>query len=308
MSAEPIVYLNGDFLPAAVACLPLTDLGLHGVAATEMTRTFGHRCFRLDDHLDRLNSSMGKLGLHTDLLRGDWQDITGSVVEHNSALISAQQDLLVNHLVTAGPNPAYATPPTSQDSSPITTICVQTFPLPFARWAHKYDSGQHLIVPEIRQIPANCLDPGIKSRNRLHWYLADRQARETDVQASALLSDLNGHLTETGSGNFYIVRGNTIFTPPRHATLNGVSQYVVRDIAKYLGLGFEERDIRLDWALAAEEALTSSTPYCVLPVTQINRQPIGDGKPGPVFHKILETWNVTVGMDIARQAMSGRDG
>ncbi len=80
------------------------------------------------------------------------------------------------------------------------TIYVRTFPLRFAQWATKYQNGQHLVIPEMRQIPAECLSPRIKSRNRLHWYLADRQAREIDADASALLLDLEGHLTETSRG------------------------------------------------------------------------------------------------------------
>ncbi len=303
MSAEPIVYFNGEYLPANEARIPLFDLGLHGVAATEMTRTFGHRCYRLDDHLDRLNNSMSKLGLHADLLRDDWQRITQTVVEHNAALISGDADLLVNHLVTAGPHPSYGTAKPGAATERV-TICVQAFPIPFARFADQYETGQHLVVPDVRHIPPECLEPGIKSRNRLHWYLADRAAREIDPAAAALLCDMDGQLTETSAGNFFIVEGDAIVTPPLRNILNGISRTVVRDIARYLDRRFLEQEISLDRALSAQEALTSSTTYCVLPVTRINQQPIGDGIPGAVFGQVLETWNMTVGLDIAGQARS----
>lgn len=299
MSAEPIVYLNGEYLAASQASVSLADWGLHGVAVTEMTRTFGQRCFRLDDHLDRLNASADHLGLPVDLLRDDWQKITQTVVEHHAAIIGKTGELMVNHVVTAGVNLMNGAP-----TDPGPTIYVRTFPLRFSRWAAKYRTGQHLVVPEMRQIPAECLNPKIKSRNRLHWYLADQRAREIADDASAVLLDLNGHLTETSAGNFFIIRHNTILTPRQEVTLGGISRMVVRDIAQFLDVGYEEQNITLGDALAADEAFTSSTGYCVLPVTRIDGQPIGDGRPGLLYQRILETWNMMAGLDIAAQAVA----
>lgn len=299
MSHEPIVYLNGEYLPASQARVSLADWGLHGVAATEMTRTFRGRCFRLDDHLDRLNDSLRRLGIDVDLLRDEWTAMTHKVVEHHAALLGGEGELLVNHLVTAGINPVYAA---ATGGGP--TVCVQTFPLRFSRWAAQYSTGQHLVVPETRQVPPQCIDPRIKSRNRLHWYLADRQAREQADTAAALLLDLDGHLTETSFGNFYIVRAGTILTPRFEKTLGGVSRRVVADIARFLGVPFEQADLTVDDALAADEVFTSSTPYCVLPVTKLNDTVLGDGRPGPLYQQILETWNTMVGLDIAAQARS----
>jgi len=298
MSAEPIVYLNGEYLAASQASVSLADWGLHGVAVTEMTRTFGQRCFRLDDHLDRLNASADQLGIPVDLLRDDWHTITETVVSHHAALLGETDELMVNHVITAGLNPMNAAP---EHMGP--TIYVRTFPLRFSRWAAKYQNGQHLVVPEMRQIPAECLNPKIKSRNRLHWFLADRRAREIADDASALLLDLDGHLTETSAGNFFIVRENTILTPQHEVTLGGISRMVVRDIAQFLGVGYEEQNITPADALAADEVFTSSTGYCVLPVTKIDGQPIGDGQPGALYQRILETWNLMAGLDIAAQAV-----
>ena len=53
---------------------------------------------------------------------------------------------------------------------------------------------------------------------------------------------------------------------------------------------------------AAEEVLLSSTPFCVLPCTRLNGQPIAAGKPGEIFHRLLAAWNEIVGVDIAHQA------
>lgn len=296
MPELPLTYINGEMRSAEQAALPLADMGLHGVAATEMTRTFRHRCFRLEEHLDRLESSLDALSIDGPLSRDEWRNITEQVLAHNTSLIRPDEDLMVNHLVTAGGHPAYG----SVDDRP--TVCVQTIPLQFSRWAARYSVGQHLIVPNVRAIPPQCIDPRIKSRNRLHWYLADRQARQVDETAVALLLDCDGHLTETSSGNFFIVRQGRLITPRLTKTLNGVSQQVVIEFAAELRIPFEERDITLDGAMSADEAFCSSTSYCLLPVTRLNSAMIGDGQPGRIYRRLLDAWNASVGVDIVAQA------
>jgi branched-chain amino acid aminotransferase len=51
----------------------------------------------------------------------------------------------------------------------------------------------------------------------------------------------------------------------------------------------------------AEEAFTASTPYCLLPVTKINGVAVGDGRPGPIWRRLLSTWSELVGVNIERQ-------
>ena len=50
------------------------------------------------------------------------------------------------------------------------------------------------------------------------------------------------------------------------------------------------------------EAFLTSTPNCLLPVTQFNSRPIGAGQPGDIFHQLLRAWNEMVEIDIADQA------
>lgn len=297
MSKSPTIYLNGKMLLAAKASLPLTDWGLHGVAATEMTRTFRHACFRLEEHLDRLQSSLEAIGIENGPTRDEWREITRQVLAQNVALIAAGDDLLLNHYVTAGGNPAYGA-----TSPPQPTVCVQTFPLSFFRWAEKYATGGHLIVPDARHIPPRCIDPRIKSRNRLHWYLADRQAKRIDETATALLLDEKDYVTETSAGNFFIVNNGVLLTPRFKSTLNGISQSVAIEIANELEIPVAEYDLTVFDVYSAEEAFTSSTPYCLLPVTRVNSQQIGAGKPGPVYCRLMEAWNELVGMNIIEQA------
>ena len=185
------------------------------------------------------------------------------------------------------------------------TVCVHTFPLPFELWAKKMLSGQHLVTPSIRHIPPQCYDPQMKCRSRMHFYLADREARLVDPEASALLLDLDGNITETNAANFFIVERGTVVSPTTHNTLPGISRAMVIELCGQLGIPFVERDFPVFDAIKADEAFTTSTPYCILPVTKLNGIPIGDGKPGPMVPRLLTAWSDEVGLDIAQQIQLG---
>ena len=295
-----LAYLNGKYIPGDCASLPVWDRGVvQGATVTEMIRTFQRLPFRLPQHLARLRCSLNYLGVVIDQSDDDLSGIVQRVIESHAPTLPSQAELGIVIFVTPGAIPMYAGEfPVSEAP----TVCVHTFPLPFRQWAAKYQHGQSLVVPTIRQIPSEILDPRFKYRSRLHWYLADREAHAIDSSAVALLQNTVGHLTETNSGNFFIVTRGTIRTAREADSLPGISQQFVRELAKELAIPYQVGDITLAAALAAEEAFVTSTTYCVLPVTRINQQAIGTGNLGPVTLALLRRWSEQVGLDIVQQA------
>jgi branched-chain amino acid aminotransferase len=165
--------------------------------------------------------------------------------------------------------------------------------------------GAHLVTPSVRQVPPQCWDPGMKCRSRMHYYLADLEARQVDPEASALLLDLDGNVTETSAANFLILEQGTLRSPTTRNTLAGISRQTVIELAAQLGIPFAECELQLLSALIADEAFLSSTPYCLMPVTRINGQPIGNGRPGPVYRRLMAAWSAAVGLDIEGQIQAG---
>ncbi|MFN9374340.1 MAG: aminotransferase class IV [Planctomycetaceae bacterium] len=304
--AEPLAYLNGRLSPWSQTALPLSDLGLvMGASVTEMARTFGHTCFRLGDHIDRLYRSLRHVGFPVELTPAAFHDAVLDLLRHNAPLVPAHHDLGISMNVTAGTALIY-TGAKGKATTRRPTVCIHTFPLPFELWAAKYSAGQHVVTPSIRHLPPECLDPKLKSRSRMHWYLADEQARLVDPQAIALLLDRNDNITETSTANFFLVtQGGRVITAPPHNTLQGISQLAVFELCADLQIPCEQRDFQTYDVVNADEAFTSSTPYCILPVTKINGKPIGTGRPGPVFARLLSAWSQQVGLDIARQMTQG---
>ncbi len=301
---EALVFLNGRMVPASQAHLAIFDAGIVlGATVTEMTRTFHRRPWRLADHLDRLFRSLRYTRMDIGLSKEQLAGISNELVEHNARLLD-DGELGLIHFVTAGEYPTYAGS-AGRAARTTPTVCAHTFPMPFELWANKMRTGAHLVTPSIRHVPPQCCDPKMKYRSRMHYYLADQEARLVDPEASALLLDLAGNVTETSGANFLLVERGTIVSPTTANTLPGISRAMVIELAGKLSIPFVERDIQVHSVMNADEAFTSSTPYCLMPVTRINGVPIGDGKPGTVLRRLLAAWSEEVGLDIEKQIQEG---
>lgn len=302
---EPIVYLNGRMLPASEAHLAIYDAGVVlGATVTEQTRTFRKQPFRLDEHLARLYRSLKYVRLDIGLSPSDLARLSHELIAHNAQLIGEEDDLGLIHFVTAGEYATYAGL-SGRPARTTPTVCIHTFPLPFEMWAPKMLVGAHLVTPSIRHVPPQCYDPKMKYRSRMHFYLADREARLADPDASALLLDLDGNITETGAANILIVERGHIVSPTTRNILPGVSRAMVIELAGKLGIPFVERDLQVYDVLNADEAFLTSTPFCMMPVTRLNGVNLAAGKPGPVYRKLLNAWSQEVGIDIEQQIIAG---
>jgi branched-chain amino acid aminotransferase len=302
---EPLVYLNGRMVPASQAHLAICDAGIVlGATVTEMTRTFHLRPWRLGDHLDRLFRSLRCTRMDVGLTKEQLAAIAQELLEHNARLLDEGGELGLILFVTAGEYPTYAGS-AGRPARTTPTVCIHTFPMPFELWARKMQTGAHLVTPSTRHVPPQCYDPKMKYRSRMHFYLADQEARLVDPEASALLLDLAGNVTETSAANFLLVERGAIVSPTTVNTLPGISRATVIDLAGKLGIPFVERDLQVYSAINADEAFLASTPYCLMPVTKINGVSIGDGRPGPMVRQLLAAWSAEVGLDIEKQIQEG---
>ena len=302
---EPLVYLNGRLVPASQAHLAIYDAGIVlGATVTEMTRTFRHEPFRLEDHLARLFRALKYVRLDIGLSLDELAARSHELLAHNLKTIDSRDDLGLIHFVTAG---EYATYAGSAGGAARTTptVCMHTFPLPWELWAQRVRQGIHLVTPSIRHVPPQCFDPKMKYRSRMHYFLADQEARLVDPEASALLLDLDGNLTETSGANLLLVARGAIASPTLRTTLPGISRATVIELAAELGIPFVERDLQVYSAINADEAFVTSTPYCLLPVTKVNGIAIGGGQPGPVFRALQAAWSKRVGVEIEKQIVDG---
>ena len=295
-----LVFLNDRWIPAAEAGVPLVDGGfVQGATAAEQLRTFSGRIFHFDEHIDRLDRSLAVLGVTLPLARNELRAAAERLVAHNHALLADGDDLGLSIFVTPGDYPAYAT---RGRTRPL--LGMHTYPLPFRLWAAKYAEGQHLAVSTVRQVPPECWPPHVKCRSRLHYYLADRETAARFPGARALLLDLHGWVSEASTANVMVFRRDEgLLSPPLERVLPGVSLAVTFELARRIGWNARHRDLTVDDVATADEVLLSSTPFCLLPVTQFDGRPVGGGSPGPVFAQLLGEWSRLAALDIAAQAL-----
>jgi branched-chain amino acid aminotransferase len=285
-----LAFLNGQFVPDEEARLPLHDAGfVFGATVTDLCRTFHHQFFRLTDHVARFRQSCELARIAKPMSEQELIRLAEELVSKNVALVRAEEDL---SLVM------FATPGVMGEGPP--TLGMYTFEVPLERYAPLFREGAHLVTPTTRQVSS--IDPRIKHRSRLHWWIAGREAHEVEPDAWALLLDTNGYVTETAAANFLIITDGTVYTPPRTTILNGISLLTVEEICRGLGIPFQEQSITPEDCMKADEALLTGTAFCVAGVSQINGVSIP--WPGKVFEKLLEVWNQRVGLDIRAQILS----
>jgi branched-subunit amino acid aminotransferase/4-amino-4-deoxychorismate lyase len=227
---------------------------------------------------------------------------TQELAAANCKLLQQHEDIGIVHFITPGENALYAG--SAGSAGALTpTICIHSFPLRFSMWRHLFVEGAHVVTPSIRHIPPQCIEPKMKNRSRLHWFLADKQSQAVDPRAITLLLDLDGNVTECAGSNFVIIKGRTIITPTTRNILWGISLQTVKELAPSLGMEFIEKDFQPYDVINADEAWLTTTPYCLAPCTKINNIPIGDGKPGPWFKAMQQAWSQRGGLDIEAQVM-----
>ncbi len=298
---ESQVYLNGNMLPASRASINIYDAGVvQGATVTEMVRTFHQHLYRLDDHLARIERSLRYVRFDIGMTINELGHVCEELAKTNAELLGPDDELGLVIFITAGENRLYAgSAGASARQTP--TICVHTFPLPFDVFAKKMREGVHVVTPSTRHVPPQCCDPNMKCRSRMHYYLADQEAKLVDPDSVALLLDLDGNVTETSGANFLIVENGTIVSPTLRNTLPGISRMTVIELAESLRIPFVERDFQPFSVVNADEAFLATTPYCLMPATKINGITIGSGRPGEVFGKLMEAWSREVDIDILGQ-------
>jgi len=304
MLSEPVVYIRGRFVPASEANISIYDFGIVlGATVTDLLRTFQQRTYRLEDHVRRFYDSCKYSRISPPISLDETTGITRELVRKNAEAAGPDTELAIVYFITPGENFVYAG--SAAPGGKLTpTFCIHSFPLPFHLFRHFFETGLHLVTPSTRHVPPECVDPKIKNRSRLHWWLAEQEAHLVDPCAMPLLLDLQGNLTETSGSNFLLVRNGTVYSAAPRNILLGISRKVVIEICHKLGIAFVERDLQVHDAITADEAFVTTTPYCMAPVTRFNGVTVGDGAVGgPIYNRILQAWSEAVGVDIRAQVL-----
>ena len=305
MSRERIAYHNGQFLPERDVRIPFRDRGVkYGDAVFDTTRTFGHRIFKLGEHVERLYRSLRYLRIDPGLPPARMVEVTEEVLRLNLPLLGPDEDYWVTQRVTRGLDPGDRAL-FGQDGP---TVIVECLPLPLKERASLYRDGIRVQVPSVRRTAPDALSPRTKTHNYLNVLAGDLEVKARDPQAWAILLDVNGNLAEGIGSNIFLVQGGTVFTPREQFVLAGISRQTVLDLAREIGVPVVERDLDLFDAYNAEEAFLTSTSLCICPVQSINGVRVGQPAiPGAVTGRLIEAYCRLVDFDFVAQYLKRLD-
>lgn len=294
--ADFTAYWNGEWVSYPQIKIEPNDRGFFvGDAIYDAERTFNGKSFRLKDHIDRLYRSLNYIRLDPGLSPQEMLDISEEAIRRNEHMLAELGDLTIHQYVTRGPGKW------TRDAGPPTVI-VDILPIDFARFGPLYKPGIHAVIARTRSYSPEQLDPKIKHISRMNFSLADLEAAAVDPEAWAVLTDLDGNITEGVSNNVFLVTDGVLRTSGDRSNLQGVSRRIVFELARQLDIPVVEEDLQPYDFYTADEAFFSQTSFCILPVVKVDTRPLGDGKPGPITQQLLAAWSEKVGVDIADQA------
>lgn len=300
---EKQVFFNGSFIPESQAKISIYDSSLmFGDMVFEMTRSFNKKQFKLREHLERLYASIKYLRIPIKMSIDKMEKHVYETIEVNEPLFKDDDEHRVMIDVTRGLLSIY------QDVVGVhkgPNIIIADFPL---RWTissmgHLYDTGINAVIPSQRAIPAWLLESKVKNRSRLHYLMANIEVSNYAGKDNwALLLDPDGFIAEGTGDNFFIVKDNELFTPEPRNILRGISRnYIMKELAPELGLNCYEKNLEPYDVITANEAFMTGTPFCILPVTNLNSVTIGNGKMEKITKQLIDKWSKNVGVDIIAQ-------
>lgn len=309
---DRITYVNGQWVKDNEAVISIYDRGYTlGYSVYESLRTFKKRCWQTKEHVERGWQSLKMARINPGISKKELEQLCIECADQNQHLLGENEDYCIMFDITPGVFDRTVLPdahgralwelPENQEIK--STIIVKPIPLApmFVKIARFYSTGCHVVHASIRHLPPQCLDPKIKTYNRLSSVLATHEVKLIDVEAMPLLLDINGNLSEGDIWNLWLVRDGRLLTPGPKNILRGVSRANIIKLAEKLKIPVVEGDLQ-PWDLYnADEAFASSTPWSILPIGRYMNVPIGDKVPGPITKRLCQEWSKWVGIDIIKQ-------
>ena len=300
MKSRRGIWHNGEIKPESEAKFSIyTEAAMRGYVF-EMTRSFNLVTFKLEEHLERLFRSAKYIGLKVPYTLDQLVVACTELIRVNEFDEGVEHRLIINFY--GGALSIYGDVEGIEKGP---QVMIADIPM---NWTTKgmdklYETGINAIIPNQKVIPSYILDNRVKHHNRLHFARANMEISDLPgIHNWPLLTDDHNYIAEFPGANVFIVKNDVILTPFSLNILEGISRkYVMGQLSGLIFMECVEKNLLPYDILNATEAFCTATPFCILPVTKINGQNIGDGKPGKVTMRLLNRWSANVGVDIVQQ-------
>ena len=281
---DTLCYLNGDYGSLRDAKVSVLDRGfVFGDGIYEVVPVYDCKLFRFDEHMARLNRSLGKVRISNPLSAGEWLERCRKLIAA-TADKDGVRDQLVYIQVTRG-----------------VALRDHVMPADIAPTVFMMVSPMKPPTPEQRHHGVACVTArdfrwergDIKTISLLGNVLARQLSADHGAMETILFRD--GFLTEASACNVWVVHeGAVLGAPKSEHVLEGIRYELIRELCEECGIAYNLRPIPEADVTAADELLLSSATKELLPVTTLDGDAVGHGamrgKPGPVYARLYEAY------------------
>jgi branched-chain amino acid aminotransferase len=270
--------MNGTFVDWKDATIHIASHVIHyGSGVFEGARCYetpkGSACFRLDEHLVRLQRSGKIYRMEYPLDLGGWREAVLQTIRVNNMKACYIRPIVYRGYDTLGVNPL----PNPVDAA----ILVWEWGAYLGQDA--LEQGVDVKVSTWARMAPNTLPAMAKSTaNYANSQLIKMEAL-ADGYSEGIALDVYGSVSEGSGQNIFIVRDGALLTPPLSASvLGGITRDSIMTLARDLGFSVTETNLPRESLYIADEVFVVGTAAEVTPIRSIDKIVIGRGRRGPI--------------------------
>ena len=274
--SEPIVYVNGDYVPLSDAKISILDQGfLLGDGVFDVVSAWKGVVFKLDEHVERLFLSLRAAGLRSTLDVEGWKAVILETVRR-----CGFDDASIRFVVTRGVPREIISDPREHDPTEI----VWAAPYIFLADEQKRSEGIRLGISHLRGFSPDTLDPRYKALDRLHFQLARLEVVSGGYD-DVIWLNAAGYIAEGPASNVFVVKKGELYTPGNEI-LRGITRQSFLEVAEREGVPVREADLTAFDLYSADEVFTTSTAGAALPVREVAGRELPGPVPGPITQQL----------------------
>ncbi len=278
MTSELQIYIDGEYYPKSQAKISVYDHGfLYGDGVFEGIRAYNGSVFKLKEHVDRLYRSAHAIMLNIPLTR---EEMVQAVVE--TLRKNKMKDSYIRLVVSRGVGDLGLDP----RKCPKASVIIITDNISI-RAGNAKETGVTTMFSWVKRNPVDATTHEVKSLNYLNSILAKIEANACGID-EAICLEQNGCIAEGVGENVFIVRNGELLTPPTSTgALAGITAETVVKLAEKLGIKVTVANLTPFMIFNADEAFFTGTAMEVIPIREVNKRQVGNGKPGPVTKRLM---------------------
>ena len=270
--------MNGTLVEWKDATIHIASHVIHyGSGVFEGARCYatprGSACFRIDEHLVRLQHSAKIYRMEYPLDLAGWRDAVLQVIRENAMKACYIRPIVYRGYDTLGVNPL---------ANPV-DAAIMVWEWGAYLGADALEQGVDVKVSSWNRMAPNTLPAMAKSTANYANSALIKMEALADGYAEGIALDVHGNVSEGSGQNVFMIRDGVLYTPPlASSVLAGITRDSVVTLARDLGFSVVESNIPREALYIADEVFFTGTAAEVSPVRSVDKIKVGAGRRGPI--------------------------